>query len=71
VTLPKRVPRWWPYQDEFPDWRVWKGEGQRYHARLPGTRPLIIVRGEDPASLRDAILRAESKPQTPTGTGRS
>jgi hypothetical protein len=55
--MPERVPGWWPYQAEFPDWRVWKGEDQRYYARLPGTKPLVIVHGNDAADLRDQILK--------------
>jgi hypothetical protein len=69
VTLPERVPKWWPYQAEFPDWRVWRGEDQRYYARLPGTDPLVIVRGQDPASLRDEIIREQSRPGTSAEPG--
>lgn len=61
MTLPERVPKWWTYQDEFPGWRVWKAENQRYYARLPGTEPLVIVHGEDPVSLRDEIIRVRSE----------
>ena len=43
VSIPQRVPRWWPYRDEFPEWRVHKGENNLLYARLPGTDPLIIV----------------------------
>jgi hypothetical protein len=62
VDLPYRVPKWWPYQDEFPDWRVWQGMNKLYYARLPGTHPLVIVHGEDAAKLRDEIMRAEQEP---------
>jgi hypothetical protein len=57
VILPERVPNWWPYQGEFPEWRVWKGETKLYYARLPGTEPLVIVNGEDAEKLRDEIIR--------------
>jgi hypothetical protein len=57
---PERAPRWWPYQDEFPDWRVWQGQNKRYYARLPGTEPLLIVNAEDAQKLRDEIVRVKS-----------
>ena len=51
-----RVPVWWKcYQDEFPEWRAHKGTDQLYYARLPGTDPLAVVRGESPDDLRDQI----------------
>jgi hypothetical protein len=59
--LPERVPKWWSYQAEFPDWRVWRGEDQRYYARLPRTNPLVIVHGEDPADLRERIAHEITK----------
>jgi hypothetical protein len=58
MSIPHRVPKWWPYQGEFPDWRVHKGENQLYYARLPGTDPLVIVHAENAAELRDEIVRA-------------
>jgi hypothetical protein len=57
---PERAPRWWPYQDEFPDWRVWQGQNKRYYARLPETKPLVIVNAADAQRLRDEIIRAKS-----------
>jgi hypothetical protein len=64
VSIPHRIPGWWPYQHEFPDWRVWRGTNQLNYARLPGTVPLVIVHGEDAADLRDEIIRAISRLDT-------
>lgn len=61
AMLPERVPKWWPYQDEFPDWRVWKGENKVYYARLPGTEPLVIVNAGDAEKLRDEIIREQGQ----------
>jgi hypothetical protein len=62
MNVPQRVPKWWlPHLDEFPDWQVWRGTNRLYYARRPGTVPLVIVHGEDPADLRDQIIRAASK----------
>jgi hypothetical protein len=55
--LEYRVPKWWPYQEQFPQWRVWRGENKRYYARLPGTDPLVVVHGQDADELRDEITR--------------
>jgi hypothetical protein len=55
--LEYRVPKWWPYQQQFPEWRVWRGDNKHYYARLPGTDPLIIVHGQDADELRDQITR--------------
>jgi hypothetical protein len=62
MSIPQRVPKWWkPYADEFPDWRVHKGENRLYYARLPGTNPLVIVHAADAAALRNEIARAQSQ----------
>jgi hypothetical protein len=55
--LEYRVPKWWPYQEQFPQWRVWRGENKRYYARLPGTDPLLVVHGQDADELHDEIAR--------------
>jgi hypothetical protein len=64
MSMPQRVPKWWPHQAEFPDWQVWRGNNRLYYARLPGTSPLLIVRGEDATDLRDQIIRAKSRLDT-------
>jgi hypothetical protein len=55
MSIPCRVPKWWPYQDQFPKWRVHKGENGLYYARLPGTDPLVIVHAGDAGGLREQI----------------
>lgn len=59
--LPYR-PWWQPYQDQLPEWRVWRGDNKRFYARLPGTDPLVIVNGQDAEELRDEIIRIVSQP---------
>jgi hypothetical protein len=56
-----RPPRWWPYRDEFPEWRLWRGDNQRFYARLPGTSPLVVVSGKDVADLRDQVTKETSR----------
>jgi hypothetical protein len=59
--LPYRAPKWWqPYQAEFPDWRVWRGENGRVYGRLPRTEPLVIVNGRDAGELREQIIRTRA-----------
>ena len=55
--LPYRAPRWWPYKDEFPEWRFWRGQNGLLYARLPGTDPLVIVHAQDPAGLRAQMVQ--------------
>jgi hypothetical protein len=68
MSISCRVPKWWPYQNEFPRWSVHKGENKLYYARLPGTHPLVIVHAADAAALRDEIIRAKSQlePEQPS-----
>lgn len=61
MSIPQRVPKWWPYHNEFPDWRVHKGENQLYYARLPGTDPLVIIHAANTEALRDEIIRTLSE----------
>jgi len=59
-SLPQRAPKWWqPYQNEFPAWRVWRGDNKLFYARLPGSDPLVIVHGENPESLLDGIIHTQ------------
>lgn len=60
--LKYRVPKWWPYQEQFPQWRVWFGYNKRYYARLPDTDPLVVVHGSTPEALREQITRHASRP---------
>ena len=47
---------------EFPDWYCYvPGIGGLVYARLIHVTPPVIVRAEDPAHLREEIIRAESK----------
>jgi hypothetical protein len=63
MSIPCRVPKWWPYQNEFPQWRVHKGENKLYYARLPGTDPMLIVHAADADALRDEIIRTQANPE--------
>lgn len=42
----------------FPRWEAWRGISQLYYARLRGSSPPIVVRGEDPLDLECEIRRA-------------
>lgn len=53
------LPAWWPYADEFPAWQVWRGVDDLCYARLLGSSPPIVVRGEDAVDLRDQVRRIE------------
>jgi hypothetical protein len=69
MSVQYRPPNWWPYQSEFPDWRLWQGDNKLFYARLPGTSPLVIVRAADVTGLRDEIISAESR-SSPEGDER-
>jgi hypothetical protein len=69
VTLPQRLPKWWrPIQEEFPDWRGWAGEDDRYYARLPGTKPLVVVNGATPEELRNEIIAKQQEREQEEGS---
>jgi hypothetical protein len=40
---------------EFPAWEFWEGIAGLVYARKPLTSPPVVLRGEDPADLRDQI----------------
>jgi hypothetical protein len=40
---------------EYPRWHCWEGISGLFYARLPRSSPAAVVRGEDPADLRDSI----------------
>ena len=41
-----KVPDWWPYAPEFPDWHVWRGVAGLLYARRPRSSPPKVVRGK-------------------------
>jgi hypothetical protein len=45
---------------EYPRWRCWRGVSGLVYAGLRHSSPPVVVRGEDPANLRDSIRRAEA-----------
>lgn len=42
----------------YPEWHCWRGVDRLYYARLRGTDPPVLVRGEDPLDLQDMIQGA-------------
>ncbi len=57
-----QIPQWWePYAAEFPDWTAWRAVSGLLYARKTGSKPPLIVRGEDAVDLRDQIIRAEAQ----------
>ena len=40
---------------EYPFWELWHGIAGLCYARKPLTSPPVVLRGEDPAVLRDQI----------------
>ena len=54
-----KVPDWWPYAPEFPDWHVWRGVAGLLYARRPRSSPPKVVRGKTTVDLRDQIRLAE------------
>jgi hypothetical protein len=57
-------PGWWPYAAEFPDWETWREVDRLYYARLRGSAPVLVVRGEDAVDLRDQIRAVVLRAQT-------
>ena len=57
--IEEKVPDWWPYAPEFPDWHVWRGVAGLLYARRPRSSPPKVVRGKDTVDLRDQIRMAE------------
>jgi hypothetical protein len=55
------VPEWRPFAREFPHWHVWRGINGLLYGRRAKSSPPLIVRGEDPAEIRDLMLVAESR----------
>jgi hypothetical protein len=63
-AMANRNPDWWPYAAEFPHWAVWREVDRLYYARLSGSDPQIVVRGEDVVDLRDQVRAAEVRAGT-------
>ncbi len=42
---------------EFPRWHCWAGVAGMLYAKLERASPPVVVRGADPATLRDSIVR--------------
>ena len=57
--LEEKVPDWWPYAPEFPNWHVWRGVAGLLYARRPRSSPPKVVRGKSAVDLRDQIRLAE------------
>ena len=51
----ERVPDWWPYAAQFPDWHVWRGVAGLLYARRPKSSPPKVVHGKTVEDLRDQI----------------
>jgi hypothetical protein len=54
-----KVPDWWPYAPEFPNWHVWRGVAGLLYARRPRSSPPKVVRGKSAVDLRDQIRLSE------------
>ena len=45
---------------QYPRWRLWQGVSGTLYAHLRHSSPPIVVRGSNPASLREKIRHAET-----------
>jgi hypothetical protein len=62
TSMEHEVPEWWlPYAAQFPRWYAWKGISGLVYARMPGSSPPLVARGEDAQDLADQIRREESQ----------
>jgi hypothetical protein len=59
MTAGTEHPDWWSYGQEFPRWHVWRGIAGLLYARRLLSSPPRVVRGQDPAELRDLIRETE------------
>src|SRR6266480_4572553 len=57
--LEEKVPDWWPYAPEFPDWHVRRGVAGLLYARRHRSSPPKVVRGKSTVDLRDQIRLSE------------
>jgi hypothetical protein len=48
-------------ETEFPDWEVWRGIDNRWHARIRGAEPPIVVHDDHLDGLREEISRKMSR----------
>jgi hypothetical protein len=49
---------------EFPAWEVWRGNDNRWCARIRGTDPPVMVQDDDLVGLREEIIRKVSHLET-------
>jgi|HubBroStandDraft_6_1064221.scaffolds.fasta_scaffold68606_6 hypothetical protein len=42
-------------EKEFPGWEAWEGVDRRWHARIRGAVPPVMVHGEGLVDLRDQV----------------
>lgn len=47
-------------EQEFPSWEVFQGVDRRWHARIRGAVPPVMVHDDDLAGLREEIVRRVS-----------
>lgn len=59
MTAGTEQPDWWSYGHEFPRWHVWRGIAGLLYARRLMSSPPRVVRGQDPAELRELIKENE------------
>jgi hypothetical protein len=45
---------------EFPRWRAWQGMNLLWHARIPGSDPIVMVHDETADGLREQIRDREA-----------
>jgi hypothetical protein len=48
-------------EHEFPRWEVFDGVDMRWHARIRGATPPVMVHDDDFEGLREEIIRAEAR----------
>lgn len=48
-------------ENEFPSWEVWRGLDSRWHARIRGATPPVMVADDHLDGLRDEIVRKVSQ----------
>jgi hypothetical protein len=57
VTEPSKA----SIEDEFPGWEVWWGIDGRWHARIRGVTPPVMVGDDHLDGLREEIVRKKSQ----------
>jgi len=54
---------------EFPGWEAWQGIDRRWHARIRGATPPVMVHGDDLADLRARIVAYQRRAEVDTDRG--